>query len=219
MRTRVLAILSSVCLAVIPAIASETVHLANGFDLNVLSHVAQGDSLTLKTSAGTIQIPSSQVKNIEIVPDPEAPKANVARAEQAPPPRTNLDRLSSAARAQGDAPEFNRLVRSIAIVESGLNAAALSPKGAIGLMQLMPSTAKLLGVEPHDPDQNAKGGAQLLAQLLERYHYDSVRAVAAYNAGAGAVEKYKGVPPFAETQAYVRRVLKVYAQLTAAETH
>ncbi len=194
--------------------ASEVVHLVNGFDIRAASHAGEGETVTLSTASGTIQIARSQIASIETFPDPPA-----ITHPEVPVVRSPLEQLSAAASAQGNAPEFARLVRSVAIVESGLNPEAISRKGAIGLMQLMPATARSLGVKPQDPAQNATGGAHLLAQLLEFFHFDSVRALAAYNAGLGAVQKYGGVPPFPETQAYVRRVLKVYAQLTAAEAH
>ncbi len=94
--------------------------------------------------------------------------------------------------------------------ESGFKPDALSPKGAIGLMQLMPETARTLGVDPHDPSQNARGGAQYLRDLLSRYENDPnqvLLALAAYNAGPAAVERYHGVPPYAETRAYVAAIL------------
>ena len=95
--------------------------------------------------------------------------------------------------------------------ESGFQPTALSPKGAIGLMQLMPDTARTLGVDPKVPQQNAEGGAQYLRELLARYEDNPdqvLLALAAYNAGPGAVEKYHGVPPYRETREYILRVLK-----------
>ncbi len=100
------------------------------------------------------------------------------------------------------------LVGAVARAESGLNPRAVSPAGALGLMQLLPSTAWALGVEdPFDPVQNAEAGARYLRQLLERFHGDVRLALAAYNAGPGAVERYGGIPPYAETRAYVKKVL------------
>jgi soluble lytic murein transglycosylase-like protein len=109
-------------------------------------------------------------------------------------------------------------VRSVMRAESGFQLAALSPKGAIGLMQLMPATARSLGVDPHDPQQNALGGARYLRELLERYEGrpDQVLlALAAYNAGPAAVEKYHGVPPFAETRQYIWRVVERWTRESA----
>jgi soluble lytic murein transglycosylase-like protein len=105
------------------------------------------------------------------------------------------------------------LVKSVVKAESNFNANAVSPKGAIGLMQLMPGTARELGANPNIPEQNVDAGTKYLRDLLIKYegHEDQVaRALAAYNAGPGAVDKYQGVPPYLETQGYVRRVLREY---------
>jgi len=117
------------------------------------------------------------------------------------------------ARAQSLDP---KLVKAVIQVESGYNAAALSNKGAIGLMQLMPDTARLLDVlDPYDPVQNLRGGVTYLRQLLDRFSGQVEYAVAAYNAGPGAVTKHGGIPPYAETREYVRRVLALYRGDTA----
>ncbi|MBD5636095.1 MAG: lytic transglycosylase domain-containing protein [Candidatus Eremiobacteraeota bacterium] len=103
------------------------------------------------------------------------------------------------------------LVAAIARTESNFDPAARSRTGAAGIMQLMPATAQALGVEnPYDPAQNVRGGALYLRELLERFGGDVRRAIAAYNAGPGAVERFGGVPPFAETKRYVERVLEAY---------
>ena len=103
------------------------------------------------------------------------------------------------------------LVNSVIHAESGFNARAVSPKGARGLMQLMPSTADQLGVsDAFNPEANVTGGSRYLRELLERYNFDLVKALAAYNAGPERVEQYRGVPPFRETRAYVARVVHEY---------
>jgi len=103
-----------------------------------------------------------------------------------------------------------RLVRALIQAESGYNVKALSNKGAIGLMQLMPATASDLNVNPYDPDQNIKGGTMYLRQMIDHFAGKVELAVAAYNAGPGAVEKHGGIPPFAETRDYVKRVLSLW---------
>ncbi|CAN7326491.1 lytic transglycosylase domain-containing protein [Phenylobacterium sp. LjRoot219] len=104
------------------------------------------------------------------------------------------------------------LVEAVAWQESRLRPAAISPKGAVGVMQLMPATARDLGVDPFDLKQNITGGAAYLAQLLRRYDGDLRLSLAAYNAGPGAVDRHRGVPPFPETQAYVAAILSRLGQ-------
>lgn len=117
-----------------------------------------------------------------------------------------LERLIADASAKHHVPDW--LIRNVIRAESGGNPTATSGVGAMGLMQLMPGTAEGLGVtDAYDAAQNVDGGTRYLRQLLDRFGGDPTKAVAAYNAGPGAVERYAGVPPFAETQAYVKRVL------------
>ena len=102
------------------------------------------------------------------------------------------------------------LVKSIATAESDWNQNAISPVGAIGVMQLMPETAAALGVDPYDEQENIEGGAKYIRQMLDTFGGNVRKAVAAYNAGPGAVQRYGGVPPYSETQNYVGRVLDLY---------
>jgi soluble lytic murein transglycosylase len=103
------------------------------------------------------------------------------------------------------------LIRAVIKAESDFNSSARSHKGAMGLMQLMPDTARLYNVsDAYDPGENVEGGARHLRMLLDRYQGDVELSLAAYNAGSGAVEKHGGIPPFVETREYVRRVLRFY---------
>lgn len=106
-----------------------------------------------------------------------------------------------------------KLINSMISAESSSNPDATSKVGARGLMQLMPGTAEEMGVkDPTNPVQNIMGGTRYLRGLLDRYHGDYTKAVAAYNSGPGNVDKYGGIPPFEETQAYVKRIGELYAK-------
>jgi soluble lytic murein transglycosylase-like protein len=143
---------------------------------------------------------SSQSANAKIV-------AANARGHQATQEEIDASIAMAAARHNVDP----NLVRAVVKVESNFNSNAVSRKGAIGLMQLMPSTAKQLKVNnPFDADQNIDGGVRHLKQLLENYNGDVNLTLAAYNAGSGAVARSAGVPRFAETQNYVRRITNLY---------
>lgn len=107
----------------------------------------------------------------------------------------------------------HRLVESLVEMESGYDPNALSAKGAMGLMQLMPEVAREYGViDPYDPRQNLAAGVRHLKKLLVKYRANLEKAVAAYNAGESAVDRYSGVPPYPETRTYVRRVLYRFRQ-------
>jgi soluble lytic murein transglycosylase-like protein len=109
------------------------------------------------------------------------------------------------------------LARAVMQCESGGNERVVSRAGAIGLMQLMPGTARALGVDPWDPSRNIEGGVKYLAQMTERYDGDLERALAAYNAGAARVDASGGIPSIPETQRYVRNVMALYRRFSGGE--
>lgn len=183
--------------------ALEIVHLKNGFTIQADSHSEEDGITILRVGTGTLTFGQSEIGSIEVVNQP-AISAPDKPTEANPDPEKLL---ADAASAYGIDPAF---VRSVAQIESGLRQGAISPKGAIGLMQLMPGTAAELQVDPKQACANAVGGARYLRELLLRYNGDSVRALAAYNAGPGAVQKYKGAPPYDETRRYITKVLQEY---------
>jgi soluble lytic murein transglycosylase-like protein len=211
-------------LAALPVFAGEYAILNSGFRVHAERHEVVGDMVRLHTSTGNMDIPARDISEFEIeeyVKPAEPPK--IVETPAAPNGRNTSsdprELIETAAEKNGLLPEF---VHSVASAESAYRQTAISPKGAIGLMQLMPGTAKELGADPRDPAQNAEAGARYLKQLLIKYQHakDPVRlALAAYNAGPGAVDKYDGIPPYRETQQYVERVLRKYlAQLKSKKT-
>lgn len=140
---------------------------------------------------------------------PREPPAPLFPSALAMPPARYSDIIHAAAEKYQLSPA---LLDAVARSESGYNAAAVSPAGAIGIMQLMPDTARGLDVDPRDTKQNIFGGAAYLRQQLDRFDGNLDLALAAYNAGGGRVIQYGGVPPFKETRAYVSRNLDLLAQ-------
>jgi soluble lytic murein transglycosylase-like protein len=198
---------------VCPLLAGEYAVLHNGFRLHAQRHEAIGELTRLHTTTGTMDVPTANIARFEqeeFVPPPPAPPQAPEQAEPVRPTPTPQELISDAASKHNLRAEF---VHSVAAIESAYRADAISPKGAIGLMQLMPGTAKELGADPHNPAENAEAGVRYLKQLLLKYQNssDPVRlALAAYNAGPGAVDRYGTVPPYRETQAYVEKVLRKY---------
>lgn len=195
------------------ALAGEYAVLSSGFRLHADSHVAEGNLIRLQTSQGVIEIPAGSVVAFETedyTPPPASAPKSPQTAAQAYPVPTPQELITRAAIQAGLPPE---IVHSVARAESGYRADAVSSKGAIGLMQLMPQTAAELNADPYDHAQNAEAGARYLRDLLLKYESDPhqvSKAIAAYNAGPSAVDKYNGIPPYRETIEYVQRVLKEY---------
>lgn len=212
------------CAGSFPALAGEHVLLTNGFLMEIERHQTDGDKVRLFTKTGVIEMAASRVK--QFLPDdgPPAPPpaaATAARSSAAsgvssstalPPPPDPKRLLDQAAERYGVPAAF---LHSVARTESAYRLDAVSHKGAIGVMQLMPATAALLGADPHNPEQNIDAGARHLRELLEQYDGSAHKALSAYNAGAGAVARYGGVPPYRETVNYVDRVLRTYQSLSA----
>jgi soluble lytic murein transglycosylase-like protein len=184
--------------------------LANGQTFKVSGHRAEGELVWLSLrSGGEIALPAGHVRGYvpdEVIEEVETAAAKVAASAGG---MAELRRLATeTARRHGLDPE---LVMAVAGVESAFQARAVSPKGAQGLMQLMPGTARDLGVaDPFDPAANLDGGTRYLRDLLAKYDGDLPKALAAYNAGPGAVARHQGVPPYKETRDYVQKVLRRY---------
>jgi soluble lytic murein transglycosylase-like protein len=201
-RSLIFAILTSVGLLN----GGQIVTLHTGQVIRVEKADRDGDQIFISTSAGLSILSESEVKSIIEEPDPNKPVKTAAK----PAHQSTKAMIHAAAKANGLPP---KIVESIASVESGFKTNAVSPKGAIGVMQLMPGTARQLGVDPNDVEQNIQGGARLLRDLLIRYENDPDqlrKALAAYNAGPGAVARHGGIPPYKETQDYVRKVLRKF---------
>jgi hypothetical protein len=192
---------------------AELARLTNGFDLRCERHEQMGSLTRLYLDAqgpGFIEIPTQRISGYE--PVFEAPPQLPAQTSTIP------EHIANAGLQAGIDPDF---IHSVISAESGYNTKAVSPKGAQGLMQLMPATAAMLGVhDSFDPADNIDGGTRYLHGLLLRYKGDAIKALAAYNAGPESVEKYRGIPPYQETRRYVARVINEYncRKLAASNT-
>jgi len=191
-----------------PAFGGEYVVLSSGLKLRADRHEQSGSLIRLFYNGGVTELPAKLVSGFEeeevVTPEPVAAVIAPAVTTQAQDPKTLV---RDAAKRSGLPPEF---VESVAQVESGFRPGAISPKGALGVMQLMPETARTLGADPRDTAQNIDAGTRLLRELLLKYDGDVVKALAAYNAGQGAVDKYQGLPPYNETRWYVKKVIDAY---------
>ena len=210
---------------VLPTFAADLAVLNNGFTIRHEHRQVIGEMTRLYFSADDssfTDVPTSDITGFEKdltlpVPSPAsaAMRSNSTSANSTHSTADLTEVVNTASAAYHLDPD---LVNSVIHAESGFNSHAISPKGARGLMQLMPSTASNLGVkDSFDPEANVGGGSRYLRELLERYDFDLVKALAAYNAGPQRVEQYNGVPPFRETRAYVARIVHDYNRKKIAQ--
>jgi soluble lytic murein transglycosylase-like protein len=195
------------------AMAGEFAVLRSGQQIRADRHELAGDVVRLFHQAGVTELPAAAIAGFQqddYIPPVEQPVPTASAAKSGPAkPADTRTTLREAATRSGLP---RGLVESVAKVESAFQQSAISPKGAIGVMQLMPETAKNLGADPHDVEQNIDAGTRLLRELLLKYNGDVVKALAAYNAGSNAVEKFGGLPPYQETREYVNKVIGAYKQ-------
>jgi hypothetical protein len=203
----------------LPCSAADTAVLRNGFSIRHERRRVIGTITRLYIDgddSSFVDIPTAEIDHFEALPAESSPRepgqakndpAQSQSAAQKFQPSADLNEVVRA--ASGTYHLDPDLVSSVIRAESGFNVRAVSPKGAQGLMQLMPQTASQLGVQnAFDPQANVEGGARYLRELLERYDFDLIKALAAYNAGPQRVEQYGGVPPYYETKAYVARIVR-----------
>ena len=207
--TRLLALVPVVWLASVSTSAADLIFFENGRSMSVKGYREDGASIVLQLrSGGEIVCDRSLVARIEPdeIPYPEPPVAASAGPVELPlASRPYAELIATAAATHGVDPT---LVRAVIEVESAFQADARSPKGAMGLMQLMPATARQYQLDdPFDPQANVDAGIRHLRSLLDRF--ELTLALAAYNAGEGAVRKFGGIPPYRETRDYVSRVLSL----------
>jgi hypothetical protein len=223
--SRPLLIIAILAVAALPCFAGEVAVLRNGFTIQHERREVVGDLTRLYVTAdgaSFVDVPTADIDHYEEAPElPASDPLSEASAKEPPagfPGRPQLDLSELVNQASGRYRLDPDLVNSVIKAESGFKVHAVSPKGAQGLMQLMPGTASQLGVpNPFDPQANVEGGTKYLRELLERYNFDLVKALAAYNAGPQRVEQFGGLPPYHETRAYVARIVKDFNQKKAAQ--
>ena len=211
---------------VLPSRAAERVSLTNGFSLTCARHDTVDGRIRLYTSAKSgsyIEFAATDITGIEIVPDPppSAEPDSTGPASPPGPPKLTPADLHEMLATAGQAHHLDvDLLASVVKAESGGNPRAKSRAGAKGLMQLMDGTATDLGVQDsYQPRDNVRGGSAYLDGLLTRYHNNLALALAAYNAGPAAVDKYHGIPPYRETRLYVARVIHEFNRRVLARQH
>jgi soluble lytic murein transglycosylase-like protein len=216
MRFLGLILLAAASVAALPA--EEYAVFSSGARLRVDRHETVDGKMRLYLSDGYMELDLSRIQRFEPSEEesppaqpPSAPAPSPAPAVPAAPDAASSPRdLADAAADKYGIPR--KLVRLVMEAESGSRQDAVSPKGAVGLMQLMPATAQALGADPADPVQNVDAGARYLRDLLQKYDGLLWHALAAYNAGPAAVDKYNGIPPYNETILYVKKIDRQYRQ-------
>lgn len=187
--------------------------LRSGARLHITSYEVDGDKTRLTFRGGVLEVPSSEIAAIEPEDTFQAiPPVSPNAAAAAQGPYEDLIRAAAAKHGVDEA-----LIEDVIEAESNFNPKAVSRRQALGLMQLRPETATEYAVrDAFDPAQNIEAGTHYLRDLLTRYRGDLKLALAAYNAGPDVVDRYRGVPPFAETKQYVQRVLAAYGKTVVA---
>jgi soluble lytic murein transglycosylase-like protein len=220
---RCLVIIATLAVFAFPCRAAEVAVLKNGFSIKHERRELLGEVTRLyvtRDGSSFVDVPTSEIEHFEAAPDelPVGSPSTGSRPAAAFPARPSSDLSAVVNEASGRYRLDPDLVNSVIKAESDFQVRAVSPKGAQGLMQLMPGTASQLGVSnAFDPQANVEGGTRYLRELLERYNFDLVKALAAYNAGPQRVEQFGGVPPYYETRAYVARIVKDFNKKKIAE--
>lgn len=219
-------------------LAGDLAVLHNGRSISHVRREQIGDITRLYMTEGYVDVPTDEIASFEAeeVPPPQPQpvqqaqliqQSQIAQPSATPQPvkltaKVDIDTVirEASQRRQLD-PDF---VNSVIKAESNFHTRAVSPKGAQGLMQLMPGTAAKLGVsDPFDPRANVEAGTAYLSDLLDLYHDDPIKALAAYNAGPLRVQQYHGVPPYSETRSYIARIVRDFnarkkAQMAKTQT-
>jgi len=219
-------LLALMVLCVLPCFAGEIAVLKNGFAIRHERREVVGDVTRLYVSedgSSFVDVPTAEIEHYEDAPEGKVPGSlhsvqRRALTTQGFPARPQIDLSAVVNEASGRYRLDPDLISSVIKAESDFKVHAVSQKGAQGLMQLMPGTASQLGVRnAFDPQANVEGGTKYLRELMEKYNFDMVRALAAYNAGPQRVEQFGGVPPYYETRAYVARVVRDFNKKKLAQ--